>query len=273
MLGLKPGSDLEDDAWRQATALRTPKHHCPIPSMLYRPLYLTHESPRMRIDIWSDVVCPWCWIGKHRFQAAIAALGTKAPTLEIHCHAFELDPDAGLEPRPLREALALKFGGAARVEQMLAQTQAIGRAEGLPLDFGRAQVQVSTLRAHRLIWLASHEGDVDAVMEALFHAHFAEGKSVAAMETLVRAGEAGGLASARVQAMLESDDGIVQVQAQLGQAAALGIRAVPSFVIDDRALVQGAQPTERFAQALLHLAAESTQVGEPDACGPGGCTV
>jgi len=186
---------------------------------------------------------------------------------------FELDPDAGMEPRLLREALALKFGGAAQVEQMLAQTQAIGQAEGLPLDFGRAQVQVSTLRAHRLIWLASHEGDADAVMEALFHAHFAEGKSVAAIETLVRAGEAGGLASARVQTMLESDEGIVQVQAQLTQAAALGIRAVPSFVIDNRALIQGAQPIERFTQALLQLAAESMQDDGVDASGPHGRTM
>ncbi|WP_057676095.1 DsbA family oxidoreductase, partial [Xanthomonas citri] len=196
----------------------------------------------MRIDIWSDVVCPWCWIGKRRFQAALAALGAQAPALDIHYHAFQLDPDAGLEPTPLREALALKFGGTARVEQILAQTQATAQAEGLPLDFGRGQVQVSTLRAHRLIWLASHEGDVDAVMEALFHAHFAEGRNVGATDTLVRAGAAGGLAAARVQAMLESDEGSVEVQAQLAQAAALGIRAVPSFVIDGRALIQGAQP-------------------------------
>lgn len=86
----------------------------------------------------------------------------------------------------MRAALASKFGGTARVEQILAQTQATAQAEGLPLDFGRGQVQVSTLRAHRLIWLASHEGDVDAVMEALFHAHFAEGQNVGAPDTLVR---------------------------------------------------------------------------------------
>lgn len=194
----------------------------------------TNESPLMRIDIWSDVVCPWCWIGKRRFQSAIAALGAQVPVLDIHYHAFQLDPEAGLEPTPLRDALALKFGGTARVEQMLAQTQATAQAEGLPLDFDRGQVQVSTLRAHRLIWLASHEGDVDAVMEALFHAHFAEGQNVGAIETLVHAGEAGGLAAARVQAMLESEEGIVEVHAQLAQAAALGIRAVPSFVIDGR---------------------------------------
>lgn len=231
------------------------------------------KSPLMRIDIWSDVVCPWCWIGKRRFEQAVAALGARAPVLDIHYHAFELDPDAGAEPVPLRDALARKFGGVERVEQMLAQTQATARAEGLPFDFGRGQVQVSTLRAHRLLWLATHEGDVGAVMEALFHAHFAEGRNVAATETLLRAGEAGGLAAARVQAMLDSDEGTVEVQAQLAQARALGIRAVPSFVIDGRSLIQGAQPAESFAQALLQLAAESVPVGGPDACGPDGCPV
>lgn len=241
--------------------------------MLYASPMPTDESPLMRIDIWSDVVCPWCWIGKRRFQSAIAALGAQAPVLDIHYHAFQLDPEAGLEPTPLRDALALKFGGTARVEQMLAQSQATAQAEGLPLDFGRGQVHVSTLRAHRLIWLTSHQGDVDAVMEALFHAHFAEGQNVDAIETLVHAGEAGGLAAARVQAMLESEEGIVEVQAQLAQAVALGIRAVPSFVIDGRVLIQGAQPPESFAQALLQLAAESTPVGGPDACGPDGCAV
>ncbi|MBB3806876.1 putative DsbA family dithiol-disulfide isomerase [Xanthomonas arboricola] len=227
----------------------------------------------MRIDIWSDVVCPWCWIGKRRFEQAVAALGARAPVLDIHYHAFELDPDAGAEPVPLRDALARKFGGVERVEQMLAQTQATARAEGLPFDFGRGQVQVSTLRAHRLLWLATHEGDVGAVMEALFHAHFAEGRNVAATETLLHAGEAGGLAASRVQAMLDSDEGTVEVQAQLAQARALGIRAVPSFVIDGRSLIQGAQPAESFAQALLQLAAESVPVGGPDACGPDGCPV
>ena len=76
----------------------------------------------MRIDIWSDVVCPWCWIGKRRFEQAVATLGERLPALEIHYHAFQLDPDSGLQPVPLREALLPKFGSAERTEQLLAQT-------------------------------------------------------------------------------------------------------------------------------------------------------
>lgn len=216
----------------------------------------------MRIDIWSDIVCPWCWIGKHRFARGVALLGEEAPPLEIHFHAFQLDPDAGPDPVPLREAYAAKFGDdAAGVERRLAQMQQTGRAEGLPFDFGRGQVRVNTLRAHRLMWLASAEGDAAAVAEALFRAHFAEGRDLSATPTLVAAGAAGGLAPERVQAMLDSDEGLAEVRAELAQAQTLGITAVPSFVVDGRYLVQGAQPPEAFAQMLRQIAAEGPVQG------------
>jgi len=227
----------------------------------------------MRIDIWSDIVCPWCWIGKHRFERGVAQLGDQAPPLEIHYHAFQLDPDAGPDPVPLREAYRAKFGSAERTEQILAQTQQTGRAEGLPFDFDRGQVRANTLRAHRLMWLAGREGDAPAVAEALFRAHFAEGRNLADMQTLAAAGAAGGLAPARVQALLDSDEGLAEVQAQLAQAQALGISAVPSFVIDGRYLIQGAQPPEAFARTLAGIAAEAAPPRDDAACGPDGCPV
>lgn len=224
----------------------------------------------MRIDIWSDVVCPWCWIGKRRLQRGIAALGADAPALDVHWHPYLLDPDAGTEPVPLREAYAAKFGGAARTEQILAQTQATARAEGLPFDFGRGQVRVTTLPAHRLLWLAAREGDAEAVTEALFHAHFAEGRNLADTRTLVDAGAAGRLAPERVQALLGGDEGLAEIRAQLGQAQALGIRAVPTYVIDGRHAIQGAQPPEVFAQALRGLIPAAAADPARD-CGPDGC--
>ncbi|MCW0451067.1 MULTISPECIES: DsbA family oxidoreductase [Xanthomonas] len=224
----------------------------------------------MRIDIWSDVVCPWCWIGKRRLQQGLASLGADAPALEIHWHPYQLDPDAGTEPVPLREAYAAKFGGAARTEQILAQTQATARAEGLPFDFGRGQVRVTTLPAHRLLWLAAREGDVDAVAEALFHAHFAEGRNLAEVQTLCDAGAAGGLSAARVQALLAGDEGLDEIEAELQQAQAMGIRAVPTYVIDGRQALQGAQPPEVFAATVRGLLADA-QAGRD--CGPEGCAV
>jgi len=229
----------------------------------------------MRIDIWSDVVCPWCWIGKHRFRRALELMGETAPQVEVHWHPFLLDPEADTAPVPLRQAYAAKFGGAERAGQMLAQTQDIARAEGLPMDFERGQVRVSTLPAHRLLWLAGREGVQDAVGEALFRAHFAEGRNLADPQVLAEAAAAGGIPAGRVQAMLASDEGLAEVRAGLGQAQALGIQSVPTFVINGRYAVQGAQPPEVFAQVLEKVAAEQAPAasGDEPACGPDGCSV
>jgi len=205
---------------------------------------------RMRIDIWSDVVCPWCWIGKRRLQRGIALLGEDAPALEVHWHPFLLDPDAGTTPVPLREAYYTKFGGVERTNQILESTQKTAQAEGLPIDFDRGQVKVTTLPAHRLLWLAAREGDADAAIEALFHAHFAEGRNLADPAVLVDAGHTGGLSRQRINALLQSVEGLAEVNAAIERAQAMGIRAVPSFVLDGRLLVQGAQPPEEFAAAL-----------------------
>lgn len=234
---------------------------------------------RMRIDVWSDLVCPWCWIGKHRLRRALELLGDDAPEVELHWHPFLLEPDADATPVPLREAYAAKFGGADQAARMLANTQATARAEGLPIDFDRGQVRVTTLPGHRLMWLAAREGDADAVGEALFRAHFAEGRNLADPEVLAEAGAAGGLDAARVRSMLDSGEGLAEVEAALGQARALGIRAVPTFVIDGRQGIQGAHPPEALAQALRELAAPAAASegdgggrGDP-ACGPEGCEI
>ncbi|MDH0172762.1 DsbA family oxidoreductase [Stenotrophomonas sp. GD04145] len=230
----------------------------------------------MRIDIYSDVVCPWCWIGKHRFQQGVQLLGADAPVLDIHWQPFQLDPDAGTTPVPLREAYARKFGGVERTEQILGQTQATARGEGLPMDFSQGQVRVTTLPAHRLLWLAGQHGVQDAVGEALFRAHFEHGQNLADTEVLTRAGVAGGLDAAEIAQMLASSRGLAEVEAGLDQARALGISSVPTFVIDGRWAISGAQPPEAFAQALRQIAAEQgTATGRSgdDACGADGCRV
>ena len=228
----------------------------------------------MRIDVWSDVVCPWCWIGKRRLERALDLLGDAAPRVELHWHAFLLDPDAGSDPVPLRKAYARKFGGAERSAQMLASVQATARAEGLPFDFDRGQVRVTTLPAHRLLWLAAREGDAGRAAEALFQAHFAEGRNLADPEVLVAAGLAAGLPEVRVRALLAGDEGEAEVRAQVAQAQAMGIRSVPTFILDGREVVQGAQSPDLFAQALRRAGAvaAAAEAGTGDTtCGPDGC--
>ena len=231
----------------------------------------------MRIDIWSDVVCPWCWIGKHRFQRGLELMGADAPQVEVHWHPFLLDPDASTTPVPLREAYAVKFGGIERTNQMLAQTQAAAQGEGLPMDFDEGQVKVSTLPAHRLLWLAGQSGVQEQVGEALFRAHFAEGRNLADPQVLADAAAAGGIPAERVQALLASDEGLAEVRAGIGQAQALGIQSVPTFVINGKYAVQGGQPPEVFAEVLRKIAAEQAPAAPSDkdeqACGPDGCSV
>lgn len=225
----------------------------------------------MKIDIWSDVVCPWCWIGKHRFQEGVALLGDDAPEIEVHWHPFQLDPDAGTTPVPLREAYVAKFGSAERTAQILSQTQTTARAEGLPMDFDQGQVRVTTLPAHRLLWLAGREGVQEAVGEALFRAHFVEGRNLADTRTLIAAAAAGGIPAERVSALLAGEEGLQEVQAELAQAQALGIQSVPTFVVNDRYAIQGAQPPEAFAQALRQIAADMPDT--PVAAQGGQCDV
>ena len=237
----------------------------------------TNTKP-LRVDVWSDVVCPWCWIGKGRLREALKAEG--APEVDIHWHPFLLDPElpADAAPVPLREAYAKKFGGADKVEQILTQTQDTAQAEGLPMDFSRGQVRASTRDAHRLMLLATHEGVADAVGESLFRAHFAEGRNIADHAVLADVGESAGLARQLVLDFLASDAGKEEVDAEVAQAQTLGIRAVPTFVFDGQLAVQGAQPPELFAEIfekLGHGVKASPEAGSDDgaACGPDGCRI
>ncbi|MGY0634443.1 DsbA family oxidoreductase [Luteimonas sp. A478] len=205
----------------------------------------------MRVDLWSDLVCPFCWIGITHFRRGLKLLGSDAPPVELRWRAFMLDPDADATPVPLAQAYAQKFGGEEQARVMFERVQGAGREAGLPIDLSRGQVRVTTRHAHRLMWLARQQGmDVDAVADALFHAHFAEGHSLADPATLVRAGAAGGLAEEAVQALLAGEDGEQDVQNDMGQARQIGISAVPFFVLDGRLAVRGAQPPEAFADAI-----------------------
>lgn len=205
----------------------------------------------MRIDLWSDLVCPFCWIGITHFRRGLALLAAGAPQVEVHWRAFMLDPDADATPVPLAEAYAGKFGGPRQAAEMFQRVEQAGRAAGLPIDFSRGQVRVSTLSAHRLLWLARERGaDPDAVAEALFNAHFAHGRNLAEAQTLVDAGAAGGLDRAAVEALLAGSEGAQAVREDMEQARALGISAVPFFVLDGRLAVRGAQPPEAFADAI-----------------------
>lgn len=230
----------------------------------------------MRIEIWSDVVCPWCYIGKRRLEKALADWPHR-DEVEVVWRSFQLDPSAPTVPtQTVAEHLGGKYGGgAAGGQQMIDRVEAVAAEEGLLFRLGEAQ-RVGTVDAHRLLHAA---GDQRAELkEALLHAYFVEAANVADHDTLTRVAVGVGLDEALVETVLGSDEHADAVEADIRQAAAYGATGVPFFVIEGRYAVSGAQPVETFRQALDRAWAETRPAievvgGAADACGPDGCAI
>lgn len=199
----------------------------------------------MRIDVFSDVVCPWCFVGKRRLEQALAEAGLDA---EIHWRAFQLNPDLPPEGVDRKRYLESKFGPGA-AERIHARLEEAGRSAGIDFQFDRIQRSPNTRDAHRLLWLAGTQGKQGALKEALMRAYFMEGRDVGDRTILAEIAAAVGL-DADVTAFLAGDGGMREVQQDLGTAARLQISGVPFFILDQRIGLAGAQPTEVFRQAL-----------------------
>lgn len=208
------------------------------------------RSRTLKVEIWSDVVCPWCYIGKRRFETALARFDGAAE-VEITWRAFQLNPD---QPRGVRtthdEYLATKMRAPLeQVRLMNARVTALAAAEGLDYHFERYQV-INTFDAHRVAHLGRTMGLGDAIQERLLRAQLVEGEVLDDPDTLARLGEDVGLAGDEVRSVLASDRFAAEVAADLAEARMLGIGGVPFFVLDRRYGLSGAQPAELFLQAL-----------------------
>ncbi|HET9934023.1 MAG TPA: DsbA family oxidoreductase [Polyangiaceae bacterium] len=227
------------------------------------------------IDIWSDVACPWCYIGKRRLEAALPQVPGLGE-VEITWHAFELDPSAPRENNSgtsYAERLAKKYGQTTdQAERMIARVVEVARAEGLDFRFDRIRPG-NTFDAHRLLAHARLAGRQDAVAERLFHAYFTEGKCIARAGELQSVAVAAGLDADVVSNLLSSDLLTEEVRQDQSEAAALGVHAVPFFVFDQRLAVSGAQGTTVFVQALERALRERapSEFEEGAVCGPAGC--
>jgi predicted DsbA family dithiol-disulfide isomerase len=235
----------------------------------------------VKVEIWSDVVCPWCYIGKRRFEAALGRFDQR-DDVEVVWRSFELDPSAPPTGTPggQAERLAAKYGttiDAARQMQQRVADAAAG--EGLNFDID-AVVPANTVDAHRVIHLAERQGLQAEMKERLLKAHFIDGEAVGEAETLVRLATEVGLDADEVRSLLESDELVDDVRADESEARALGISGVPFFVIDRRYGVSGAQPSEHLLEALQTawadshpLAMVSAGASDEQACGPDGCAI
>lgn len=202
----------------------------------------------MEIEIYSDVVCPWCYLGKRRLERALESYDGK---VTVRYRPFQLDPSPVPTPEPLLGGLAAKFGGAQRAREMTDHTRTVAAGEGLTLDFERA-LTANTFEAHRLSWFAAERGRQAEVMEALHRAHFTDGKDVGSRAVLVEIAAEAGLDPDEVRTFLDSANGTAEVQAELADARQLGITSVPTFVFAGKYAVTGAQDP----QTLLGVLAE-----------------
>ncbi len=195
------------------------------------------------IDVISDVICPWCFIGKRRLEKAIAAVDQP---VKVRWLPFQLNPQMPKEGISRREYRIKKFGSWERSQELDAQVVAAGLAEGIQFAFDKIERTPNTLDAHRLIWLADQQNVQDAVVEALFRAYFTEGRDISNLGILLDVVVEAGLDRGVAEAVLNSDDAMDAFK----EARQFRVDGVPYFSINGKVMISGAQPAEVILEAF-----------------------
>jgi predicted DsbA family dithiol-disulfide isomerase len=214
----------------------------------------------MKVTIVSDTVCPWCYIGKRRFERALAA----RPDIEaeIEWRPFELNPQMPAEGLDRQAYLRAKFGSDERAGEIYAAVKAAGEGEQIPFAFDGITRVPNTIASHRLIAWAHPRGHQDEMVEALFHSYFIAGEDIGDIEVLARAAEAAGLKASEARAYLAGEEGAEETRAEAWEAKRLGITGVPCFIFDGKYAVSGAQEPEVFSQVFdLALQPDEAETG------------
>jgi predicted DsbA family dithiol-disulfide isomerase len=235
-------------------------------------------SKRLQVQVWSDIACPWCYVGKRRFEAALARF-EHAADVELTWRAFELDPSAPAArlQQDYAQRLAKKYGKTRdEAQAMLDRMVGVAQAEGLAFDFTRIQPG-NTFDAHRVLHLALDRGKQNAFKERLFRAYLSEGRALTDHATLLELANEVGLDQDEVHVALSTDQYAREVRADEAEASALGIHGVPFFVIGGRYAVEGAQTPELILSALERAWSElpklvTLSAAQGEVCGPDGCT-
>lgn len=214
----------------------------------------------LTVDVVSDVVCPWCYIGKRHLESALSTWRAANPdaTVDIRWHAFQLNPDLPLEGTDRKGYLEAKFGGPQRAAEIYARVGAAGKSAGLDLNFDGIKRQPNTLAAHALIAYAQTIDDgrhADAIVEQLFKAYFVDGEFIGDLDTLAKIAGDNGLDAAVVRAMLADPAMLQQIAAQDAGVRQQGITGVPFFVFNQKLALSGAQPSEAMVDAMSQATA------------------
>jgi predicted DsbA family dithiol-disulfide isomerase len=228
----------------------------------------------MKVDVWSDIACPFCYIGHRRLEWALEQVGF-ADEVEVVYHSFQLDARAPVEnAMRTTEMLARKYGmSEQQAQQMNERMMEQARDDGLELRLLDTQL-TNTGDAHRVIHLAKAMGKEPQVVEQLFRAYFTESRHVGRRESLVQIAVEAGLAQVDVEAMLASERFVADVRADQEAAHQLGVQGVPFYVFDNKFAVSGAQARDVFRRALEQAYADrAEQVGQGDSCNSDGCEI
>ena len=206
------------------------------------------------VDVVSDVVCPWCYLGKARLDRAIAEVSGEM-LVTVYWRPYQLNPDLPPEGVDHKAHLAAKLGGAAAVSQAHERLTDLGKQDGIAFDFDAVKMSPNTLDAHRLLRWAAAEGRQNEVVSALFRAYFEEGRNVGDRAVLRDIAAKNGLDAAVIDALFASDADKDSVGEEIGMARDMGVSGVPCFIIDSQYAVMGAQPVDVLANAFREIAA------------------
>jgi predicted DsbA family dithiol-disulfide isomerase len=203
------------------------------------------------VDVISDVICPWCFIGKRRLEKAIVALNAQ---VNVRWLPFQLNPTMPRKGISRREYRTKKFGSWERSQELDARLIEVGKEEGIDFAFDRIERTPNTLDAHRLIWLADKQGVQDAVVEALFRAYFSNGRDICNHQTLVDVVAVAGLDRHQAEAVLNGDDSLHAIKEAEALALQFGVDGVPFFIVSGKIALSGAQQPEGFLEAFQQAA-------------------
>lgn len=208
----------------------------------------------VQIDLYSDIVCPWCFVGTRRLEAAIASL-EDGLAVEVRHHPYLLHPDAPPDGIDLREMLARKYG--ADPQRIFERVETAARASGIPLDFSKQSRTYSTLAAHTLLRHAAGKGTQRALADALFTTYFLEAGNISATDVLVDVAAGHAFTDEEVKRLVGSDGEIAETRRQAREAVRSGIGGVPLFVLNGHDSLSGAQPEEVLRDAIVQAGAQS----------------
>jgi predicted DsbA family dithiol-disulfide isomerase len=203
----------------------------------------------LAVDVISDVICPWCYIGKKRLERAIAAFDCQHE-FRVRWHPFQLNPLMPKEGISRKEYRTQKFGSWERSLELDAKLVAVGATEGIPFAFDRIDRTPNTVDAHRLIWLAGQQGGQDAIVEALFRAYFTEGRDISNRQTLIDVVAEADLDRQRAEGVLNGDEGMDAIKVAEEQVRRFRVDGVPFFIVNGEITLSGAQPADAFLAAL-----------------------